>query len=157
MATVIKRQIRATPQRTAAEAWKVMVELMAPDENSAARQDLSRVAGVVGQTIASEATKTSPIVVFGNGPRVRFYCLYDEDAITGEGANENALSFTAADGDWHMSVPCLAEDLEWVRRELKNRSSRITAREIGENVDDEDSDAPQAVNVEVDVKAFLRS
>ena len=98
-----------------------MVELIAPDETSPARQGLSRVAGVVGQTIASEATKTSPIVVFGNGPQTRFYCLYGEDAIVGEGASENPLPFTAAAGDWHMSVPCLADDLEWVQHELKSR------------------------------------
>ncbi len=158
MATVVKRQIRATPHRTVDEAWKLIVNLLAPDDKSAARADFGRVAGVIAQVIASEAPKTAPIVVFGSGPRVRLYCMYDDDAMTGDDANENSLSFTATDGDWRMSVPCLDEDLEWVRKQLKSRSSRIVAREIGEDVEDNESSATHASShVEVDVKTFLQS
>lgn len=157
MATVIKRLIRATPHRTASEVWQLITDLVAPDKNSPARADLSRVAGVLGQVIASEATKCSPVVVFGSGPRLRFYCLYDEDAITGEDANENALPFTATEGDWRISVPALPDDLEWVQRELKNRSTKITAREQGDPIDEDEQAATHAASVEVDVKAFLRS
>ena len=158
MATVVKRQIRATPQRSADEAWKVMVDLLAPDANSPARTDFERVAGVVAQVIASEAPRTSPIVVFGNGARVRLYCLYDEDAMTGDDANENSLAFTAAEADWRMSVPCLKEDLAWVQKQLTARSLRILAREVGDDVEDTDTSPIRASSrVQVDVKAFLES
>jgi hypothetical protein len=158
MTTVVKRQIRATPQRSADETWNVIVDLLAPDKKSSARTDFERVAGIIGQVIASEATKDSPVVVFGNGPRVRLYCLYDDDAMAGDDANENSLAFTAAEGDWRMSVPCLKEDLEWVQKQLKARSSRIVAREVGDDVEDSGTTGAQAsAPVEVDVKAFLES
>jgi hypothetical protein len=158
MATVIKRQFRATPHRTASEAWQAMTNLIAPDKKLSARTELSLVAGVFEQIIASEAIKDSPIIVFGSGPRLRLYCLYDEDAITGEDANENSLSFTATEGDWQISVPCLVEDLEWAQRELKKHSKRISAREIGEPVDETNEEtSSRAANVAVNEKAFLRS
>ena len=157
MATVTKRQIRATPQRTASEAWQIITDLIAPDKDSPARADLSRVAGVLGQIIATEVARDTPIVVFGNGPRLRIYCLYNEDAITGEDANENKLAFTPTEGDWRISVPVLADDLEWVQHELKARSTRISAREKGEPIDEDGYRATSSASVQVDVKAFLRS
>jgi hypothetical protein len=157
MATVIKRQFRATPHRTASEAWQTMTNLIAPDKKSSARTELSLVAGVLEQIIASEAIKDSPIIVFGSGPRLRLYCLYDEDAITGEDANENSLPFIATEGDWQISVPCLAEDLKWAQPELKKHSKRISAREIGEPVDESNEETSSgAGNVTVNETAFLR-
>jgi hypothetical protein len=158
MATVIKRQIRTTPHRTAGAVWQLIAELIAPARDSKARAELSSVAGVLAQVIASEATKNSPIVVFGSGPRVRFYCLYDEDAITGEDANENSLPFTATEGDWRISVATLADDLKWVQQELKGRSERITAREVGEPIEEgEEPTDTDSASLEVDTKAFFRS
>ena len=105
MATVIKRQIRVTPHRTATDAWELISTLLAPDEQSSVRAELRKVAGVVGQAIASESPKDSPLVVRGKGPRIRFYCLYDDDAISGEDANENGLSVVPTGGDWKVSIP----------------------------------------------------
>jgi hypothetical protein len=38
--------------------------------------------------IAAEAMRDSPIVVHGVGPRLRVYCLYDDEAILGEGVSD---------------------------------------------------------------------
>src|SRR5690349_22714321 len=46
---------------------------------SAAREELACAAGVACAAIASEATKDAAFVVWGGGPRVRIYNVFDED------------------------------------------------------------------------------
>src|SRR5260370_36015058 len=106
---VAARRVRATPARSASEAWTVIMDLLAPSSVPAARGEVEAIAGIASGLIADEAM-TAPIVVFGSGPRVRLYCLYDEEAISGEDANESPLAFDATSGDWQMSLPCPAAD-----------------------------------------------
>ena len=80
-------------------------------------------------------------VVYGSGPRVRLYCLYGDKAISGDGASESALAFNPTEGDWRMSLPCRADDLDWVRDALKRKSSRITARDLDESIESDDDSA----------------
>lgn len=155
------RRVVATPERNASEAWKVIVDLIAPKDGEA-RRELESVAGVATTLIADEAFKDAAAVVTGSGPRVRLYCLYDDDAIGGDKKNENALAFTATDGDWKMSLPCPADDLTWVREALKKKSSRITARDMTTKVEDEEQeqssqgdDASKAAAI--NREAFFRS
>src|SRR4030042_4651426 len=127
--TTISRKIIAIPARSASEAWKVIVNLIAPQTDSDAQRELLETTGIASSLITDEAMKNAPIVVYGVGPRIRIYCLYNEDAITGENASEETLPFSPTEGDWKMSLPCPAEDLDWVQRALKKRSGRITARD----------------------------
>jgi len=157
MATVIKRQIRATPHRTATEAWQVIIDLIAPSATNPARDELTRLVGIAGQLIASESPKDAPIVVRGKGPRLRFYCLYDDDAVSGDDANENSLASSPTDGAWTLSIPAHADDLEWATAELKARSERVTARLAGEPVPDDDAEEAQAQTRSVNVDVFLNS
>ena len=104
---------------------------------------------------------TSPIVVYGCGPRVRIYCIYHEDAITGDSANENRLAFDATDGDWRMSLPCPADDLDWVAGALAKKTKRITARDGAAEVESGDSSqAAKAARTDgaagIDMEAFLK-
>ena len=39
--------------------------------------------------------RNSPVVVHGVGPRLRVYCVYDEDAILEEGVSEEPLAWWA--------------------------------------------------------------
>jgi hypothetical protein len=156
--TVVVRRIAATPARPAAEAWRVIAGLLAPYEN-AARQELSRVAGVTMSLIAAEAMRHSPIVVHGVGPRLRVYCLYDEEAILGEGASEEPLGWCPTDGEWAMSLPCPPEDLQWVAAALARVSTRVTARDLAEAAPSGTREQARAANSElgpVDLEAFLR-
>jgi hypothetical protein len=136
--TVVARTFCSIPKRSALETWTAIVSLLAPKDGSAARRELESVAGIASSLITREAMK-SPIVVYGCGPRVRIYCVYNEEAITGDAANENKLAFDATDGDWHMSLPCPAEDLDWIAGALAKKTRRITARDQGEAVESEDS------------------
>lgn len=157
--TVVARRIVATPARRASEAWSVMVDLLAPDKNSEARRELESVSGIASNLIADEAFEGAAGIVYGSGPRVRLYCLYGDKAISGDRAIESALAFNATEGDWRMSLPCPADDLKWVRDALKEKSSRITARDMGEDVEqEEDSDGRKATaGFEIDTEAFFKS
>ncbi len=155
MGTVIRRNVRATPQRTGAETWIFICDLLAK-KGTAPRSELESVAGIAEQLLCSESPKSAPIVVYGTGPRVRIYCLYDEDALTDDDANENSLSFDSTDGEWKMSIPAEEDDVSWANAELKKRSARIVAREKDEPLDEDEEKAPELAAPAVNVGAFLR-
>lgn len=158
--TVVARTFCSIPKRSALETWAAIVALLAPKAGSEARRELESVVGIASSLITRESMN-SPIVVYGCGPRVRIYCAYNEDAITGDAANENKLAFNATDGDWHMSLPCPADDLDWVVGALAKKTKRITARDQGEALEAEDSSqASKAAGndgtASIDMEAFLK-
>jgi len=149
---IIARRIRATPERPATEAWEVIVGFIS-EPGSAARKELDAVSGIAACLIADETPKNSPIVIAGVGPRLRIYCLYDEDAVTGEDADETTLSWSPTDGNWRMSLPAAREDLDWVQAELAKCCPRIVAYELEKGEPEVEAAGPEgrqpiAVNVE---------
>ena len=156
--TVVVRRVAATPARSAGEAWAVIVGLIA-SADSQARRELDGVAGIVMSLIADEAMRGSPIIVRGVGPRVRIYCIYDSEAILGEGVSEAALAVYPTGGEWLMSLPCPREDLVWVQNALATASTRITARDLAEPAPPEPVGAATQGGDDLgplDVEAFLR-
>ncbi len=133
--TVVARSLISIPERSATATWEAIVELIAPDARSAARRDLEAVLGIACSCITDETLADDPMVVYGVGPRLRIYALYGDDAVEGDGANESPLSYVPTDGDWHLSIPCLPDDLPWVQRGLNEVSNRVTARALGTAVD----------------------
>ena len=156
--TVVARRFLSIPERSASATWDAISQLLAPEPDSAAAAELRSVAGVASSLISREAM-TSPIVVWGAGPRARIYCLYNDDAFEGDDVNESALSFDPTDGEWYMSLPCPAEDLSWVQNALKSKSKRITARdmETALDSDEEESSRNSASETVVDLEAFFKS
>ena len=59
--------------------------------------------------IADHGPGDAAIMVTCDGPRTRIYCLYDDDAIDGSDAKEDALGFDPLNGDWRVSLPCPVE------------------------------------------------
>ena len=157
MSSVVVRRIIATPGRPASEAWAKIVDLIAPSSGEA-RTELLSVAGISSSLISDEALKDAPAVLRGKGPRVRFYCIYDEEAVSGDKASEAALATVPTEDTWKLSLPCLAEDLEWVSAALKSKSTRITARNVDEQVVDEEdtSTSSSAQSPTINREAFLR-
>jgi hypothetical protein len=155
--SVVARRIRATPERSASDAWQVIVDLLAPKQG-AARNELLSVEGIGSSIIATEAPKDAAIVVFGNGPRVRLYCLYDDDAMAGDTANETALAVCPTDGEWQMSLPVDADDLAWVKDALAKKTARVTVREKSETVDSGDDASTKSAEgaAAINMEAFLR-
>jgi hypothetical protein len=134
-ATVIARSVASTPKRSASETWAVIVGIIAPDPNHPARDELSRVSTVAASVISADAPKIDAIVVHGGGPRVRIYCLYNDDAITDGNATEDPVRQEVLGDGWKMSLPCEEDDLEWITRELKKVSTRVTARKLGDELE----------------------
>ena len=156
--TVVARNFISIPERTASATWSAIIQLLAPDSRSEAALELASVTGITSSLISREAM-TEPVVVCGSGPRVRIYCLYNEDAVEGDDANEAALPTTPTASDWQMSLPCPAEDLAWVQEALKAKSKRITAREMDTTFDSEQETSNQknAEETVVDLEAFFKS
>lgn len=98
------------------------------------------------------------MVVRGKGPRVRLYCLYDDEAISGDDANEAALAESPTDGDWAMSLPADADDMAWVKDALAKKTARVTVREKSETVDEGEEESKTASTAEaaINMEAFLR-
>ncbi len=157
--SVISRKLRSTPVHTATDTWKALALLLAPDQSSDAHQELMAVSGTACSQISSESMKDAAVVCDGKGPRIRIYCLYDENAIVGEDQNEAPLQTCPTEEDWSVSLPCMAEDLDWVSKSLKTNSSRITARNLAERLGpaEKNTNTSSSAAAAVNTEAFLRS
>lgn len=157
--SVVSRKLRATPVRSSSETWEVIALLLAPDDSSDAHVELMSVSGTAASLISSDAMKDAAVVCTGSGPRVRIYCLYGEDAITGDDANESPLQHCPTDEEWEASLPCPTKDLDWVNRSLKEQSNRITARDMSARLGpkEEEKQKSNSASASVDTEAFLRS
>ena len=144
MSTVISRTAAATPKRSPSATWAVIVDILAPDASDPARAELARVASVGAAVIAAEAPQGDAIVMFGGGPRVRVYCAYGDDALLGSGVNEDAVRQSVTGDGWRLSLPCDADDHDWIRRKLESLSSRVTARKAGEDAPSAERDQSSA-------------
>ena len=159
MSTVASRTFRSSPYRDSVQTWAAMVDLLTGGQDGSARRELLSVSGVASSLIADRAPEHAAIVVVSEGPRTRIYCIYDEEAIDGSDAKEDALGYDPLKGAWSLSLPCPEEDLPWVTRALKAASSRITARNLTATLS-EDARADglsKGTNVVIDREAFLKS
>ncbi len=150
--TVTSRTIRSIPYRSAADTWKFIIDLLAPSSGPT-RTELESIAGTVCSLIAEEQMSNYPMVVTGSGPRIRVYCIYNNDAIEGDKAAESPLASAPTEGDWRLSLPSPEADLPWVKEALKSKTSRVTARKQEEAIDEEtdSSDAStDALNVNME-------
>jgi hypothetical protein len=158
VSTVASRTFKSSPERDAAQTWTAIVDLLTQGRAGDARTELLAVAGIAASVIADQAPKDAAITVTCDGPRTRIYCLFDDDAVEGSGANEDVLGFDPLKGDWQVSLPCLAEDLAWVKNALTKHSTRITARNLDEAVSSDDGAmTTKAQTLVFDPKGFLGS
>ena len=156
MSTVASRTFRSNPQRDALQTWCAVVDLLTQSRMDAARAELLAVAGTAASIIAEQAPKDAAIVVTCDGPRTRIYCLYDDDAIEGSDANEGTLGFDPLKGNWRVSLPCPADDLDWVQSALKKHSNRITARDRNATISiDDGASTTKSQTLTFDPKGFL--
>lgn len=155
--TVVSRTFRSIPFRDASATWVAIVDLLTRGKDSDKRRELFAVSGVAATLIADETPKSAPIVVTCDGPRTRIYCVFDDNALDESEGNEDGLAFDALEGDWAVSLPCTADELSWVRAQLKKHSTRITARDLAQGISTEDGQkAPAAAGLVLDIKGFLK-
>ena len=157
MATVVSRTFISSPQRDAHDTWIAITELLTQGHAQGARSELDAVSGIAASIIAERTPEEAPIVVTCDGPRTRIYCLYDEDAIDGSDANEDAFGFDPLNGEWQVSLPCSVDDLEWVRSALKQHTDRITARESDEPATKDNNPHAAPADLTLNPEKFLES
>jgi hypothetical protein len=144
MSTVVARRVASLPERSAPGTWEKVVDILAPDRNDPAREELLKVSGVAASVITAESPTQSAIVMYGGGPRVRVYCVYYDDAIARDGLNETPVATSVTGAGWKLSLPCPADDLEWTLRKLASLSDRVTARAEGEELSEDDNGRAQS-------------
>ena len=86
------------------------------------------------------------------------YCLYGDDAVSGDNASEAAFATCPTDGDWVMSLPADADDVAWVKDALAKKSKRLIVREKNEAFGDGDDQSKEAgtAAAAINMEAFLR-
>lgn len=159
MSTVASRVVRSSPYRNTGDTWAVIIDLLTQGKDGESRKELHSVSGIASSIIAERGPKDAAIVVTCDGPRTRIYCLYDEAAVEGGDAKEDNLGYEPLKGQWAISLPCPEDDLEWVQRALKAKSSRITARDMTQRLG-EDAAAGKAAasgGLTLNVDKFLKS
>lgn len=158
MTNVARRTFRSSPHRNAHDTWCAIVDLLTRGQDNSDRMELLSVAGIAASVIADQVTRSAAIITTCDGPRTRIYCLYDDEAIDGADASENPMGFNPLNGDWHVSLPCFTDNLNWMQTALKTHSKRITVRDSTRTITNEDDNFRNETTVLVnDPKRFLNS
>jgi hypothetical protein len=141
-----RREIASVPVRSARETWRAIVDLIC-GEGSVDRNHLEASASVMEALIADEYPAKTPIVVKGRGPRLVIYCLYGEDAMD-LGNDVVRLNWNPTAGDWTLTAPCEAEDVEWMRKSLDSRGPRIKVHDAAAPPAEDDPESNDAAAAE---------
>ena len=152
--TIIARRFRARPFRTAHETW-IRIRDTICHSNAEAKTEFDFVAGNASSLISDEALKDDPMIVVGSGSRLRVYCIYDDDAISGEDQNEGLLSWNPLSSDWAIHLPCPKEDLLWMKKQLKEKSTRFFVYDATVGYESEDEQVEKTIDdFSIDAEGF---
>lgn len=133
--SIVARKFSACPVRTAVSTWDTITNVIGAS-NETVKSELTKVAGIAASIISDGTLAGNAITIIGSGPRLRIYCLYDEDGST-EDANENALHWNLFEGDWEIHFPVEKDDFNWVSKSLTEKGSRFKAYEAGSKPDED--------------------
>jgi hypothetical protein len=156
--SVVARKFNASPARLSSETWAAISKLVCGSDEKAL-VEFAAVAGIGSSLLNDQLFEANAMVVISKGPRLRIYCLYGEDAISGEDQNEESLSWKPTKEEWHGFLPCAADELKEVKKALKSKSYKFTAYDIDvglpEDATDE-IDAPASAKASIDFAAFKK-
>lgn len=122
--SVSVRKVVACPERTASEVWDFITEMLCHSSQEAAQQ-FKDVKGGVSSVISDEILENSAIVIKGTGPIVRIYCLYGDDAISGEDKKEEPINWELFKDGWKVYIPCIEEEIDSLKKYLEKKSNRF--------------------------------
>jgi hypothetical protein len=138
--------------------WKAISALICK-QDIAAGSEFEKVAGVASSLINERFFAEHPLVLKNRGPRLRIYCVYGEDATTSDGVNEDELSWSPTENEWHAFLPCSEEQEEEMAAHIKRKSAKFSIYNIETGVpDDETNDVNEsaATTASVDWEAFKK-
>lgn len=147
--SVVARRFSACPVRTAAKTWERIIEVIGAG-NDSVKQDLQLVAGIAASIISDGTPANNAITIIGSGPRLRIYCIYDEEGST-EDANETSLHWNLFESDWEIHFPVENEDLEWVKSALAEKGTRFKAYPAGEKPAEEEKQSGENARLSINL------
>lgn len=124
----IRRDIASIPRRSANDTWDTIVDLITGGDSVDA-STLREAASVMHSLITDEHPRKVPIVVKGSGNRLVIYLVYGEDAMDAD-MSVDPLSWNPTAGNWSMTAPADATDVDWMTETLKTRASRIRVHDV---------------------------
>jgi len=157
MSTVVRR-FCSIPSRLSSATWKTISDLICQNNFGAAAEFL-KVSGIASSLVNDKLLAENPLVLKNKGPRLRIYCLYDENAITGEDKNEEPLSWRPTAGEWHAFLPCTEEELNETKRALAGKSANFTVYDVKKGIpegDDGNTENANSLRGSVDWEAFKK-
>jgi hypothetical protein len=156
--SIVARKFNASPARLSSETWTAIASLVC-DGDKKALTEFAAVTGIGSSLLNDQLFEASPMVVISKGPRLRIYCLYGEDAISGEDANEEPLSWKPTEEEWHAFLPCTVDELKAIKIALKSKSNKFSAYdvEVGLPEDAKDhAESSDAAKATIDFAAFKK-
>jgi hypothetical protein len=141
--SIVARKFSACPVRTAVNTWETIIQVIASDDS--VKTELEKVTGIAASIISDGAPANNPITIIGGGPRLRLYCLYEEDGST-EDANESSLNWKLFEGDWEVHFPVEKDDFEWMSKSLAEKGVRFKTYLAGTKINEENSSKSEAVS-----------
>lgn len=138
----VRRDIASLPVRSARETWDAISKLITGRE-SIDKEQLTAAASIVSAAIADEHAAVAPIVVKGVGRRLVIYTVHGPDAMEHGPVIEPLTWNPTAGSAWRITVPCDAEDVEWMSEALRSRASRVSVHDVNVIPVDDDREEPQ--------------
>ena len=154
--SIVARKFNASPARLSSATWKAITALVCQNDGDATKE-FQKVDGVASSLINERLFKDNPMVVKNEGPRLRVYCLYGEDATTSEDSNEDGLSWKPTAKQWHALLPCSADELKELTAILKEKSLKFSVYDVEKGIPDdagEEKTEKSSSAVAVDWQAF---
>ncbi len=136
MSTVARRFL-ASPVRLSSATWEAITKLICKGQ-ATATVEFEKVSGIASALLNDELFKSHPFVVKNKGPRLRVYCIYGQDAIAGEGKNEDALSWDPVTDDWHAYIPCSPDEFKEINKLLKSKTGKFSVYDVDEGLPGEE-------------------
>jgi hypothetical protein len=157
--STVARRFCSIPSRLSSATWKAISELICQNSSAAAAEFL-KVSGIASSLVNDKLFAGNPMVVKNKGPRLRIYCIYDENAITGEDKNEEPLSWSPTAGEWQVFLPCTEEELSETTQALAAKSANFTVYNVKNGIPEEGEDgigeSANSLTGSIDWEAFKK-
>lgn len=155
--SVVKRTVVSNPERTSVETWSKITEIVC-GQDSEAKKEFEKVSNVTASLLPEEFLKDNPLVVKGSGAQLRIYCLYGEDAISGEDSNEDSLTWDITSKPWMAYLPCSKEEMSWYENTLSDITGKFKVYDLEKGIDKSEYQSNNIKETEfvIDEEAFKK-
>jgi hypothetical protein len=158
--STVARRFAASPERLPSVVWSKITSLICSTDLNATAE-FQKVTGIGSSVITDHSMEEHPLVVVNDGPRLRIYCLYGDKATSEDDRNENPLTWSPTEGDWHAYLPCGPEDYDDFKTMVKSQSSKFSVYNTEEGLQEGQNEenhekAGATATIKIDWEAFKK-